>query len=244
MQASEFEFRHRFWVIGAIFAVAFACYTFDHVNVVIALLGALRRRIGASEAGFRAWAHAAFLAGTGLVALAAALRTWATAYLRVGVVQDHALRSEGLVADGPYRFVRNPLYLATIAMSVGIGMMASRTGFVVIVAAMLVFHLRLIGREEAGLAAAQGERYRAYLRAVPRLLPALRPRAPASGARPDWREGFLGETAFWIIAAGTATFAITFTALWCLLFVALAFPLQSLCIALSVRSPGPEPDPR
>ena len=40
--ATEFEFRHRFWLNGAIFALAFECYAFDHVNSA----AALGRRLG------------------------------------------------------------------------------------------------------------------------------------------------------------------------------------------------------
>ena len=32
-QATEFEFRNRFWFIGGIFWVAFSLYAVDHVNV-------------------------------------------------------------------------------------------------------------------------------------------------------------------------------------------------------------------
>ena len=34
MRASEFEFRHRFWVIVLIFFAAFSCYIFEPVNAV------------------------------------------------------------------------------------------------------------------------------------------------------------------------------------------------------------------
>lgn len=33
---------------------------------------------------------------------------WAFAYLRTDVVQDPNLRAEKVLADGPYRYVRNP----------------------------------------------------------------------------------------------------------------------------------------
>jgi hypothetical protein len=34
LTATEFEFRHRFWVIGAIYFVGFGLYNIDHVNIV------------------------------------------------------------------------------------------------------------------------------------------------------------------------------------------------------------------
>jgi protein-S-isoprenylcysteine O-methyltransferase Ste14 len=138
MQASDFEFRNRFWMIGGIFFVGFGCYAFDRKNAVQALLDLVRAPLHASEPQLLTLARLVFLAGALMIALTALVRTWATAYLKVAVVQDHALHSEGLVADGPYRFVRNPLYLATILMSLGVAPMASRVGCFVLIAAMLV----------------------------------------------------------------------------------------------------------
>ena len=55
------------------------------------------------------------------VTLAGLLRTWAAAYLHSDVVHDLKLHSEKLVADGPYRFMRNPLYLGSLMLTIGIG---------------------------------------------------------------------------------------------------------------------------
>lgn len=210
MQASEFEFRHRFWLFGAVYWVGFGCYAFDHRSTAGWLVSLARG--GEADLAPLTLRHAlqlAFALGVALVAAAAALRTWASAYLASERVHDSALRSEALVADGPYRHLRNPLYLGTILMAVGIGLAASRTGFAVIVAGTLVGSLRLIGREEAALLAAQGEGYAAYLRAVPRLWPALRPRLPAGGVTPRWGQAWAGETFVWGLALALAVFAAT-----------------------------------
>src|SRR5208283_2649470 len=98
-----------------------------------------------------------FGAGAALLFLAALLRTWATAYLRTEVVHDASQHSEALVADGPFRFVRNPLYLANLPMAAGIGVMASRLGWFFIVGGVWLFVYRLILREEVGLLQTQGE---------------------------------------------------------------------------------------
>jgi protein-S-isoprenylcysteine O-methyltransferase Ste14 len=126
-----------------------------------------------------------------LVAGAAMLRTWATAYLESGVVQDPKLRTEAVVADGPYRYVRNPLYFANVLMALCMGMLASRSGWVPIVLAMTVFQYRLLAREELELLRTQGERYRAYLKSVPRLFPALRPRIDSGDRKPRWKQDWL-----------------------------------------------------
>ncbi|HEY4596048.1 MAG TPA: isoprenylcysteine carboxylmethyltransferase family protein, partial [Thermoanaerobaculia bacterium] len=153
--------------------------------------------------------HAVFGVAACLVGIAALVRTWAAAYLQSERVHDANLRTEGVVADGPYRHVRNPLYLGSLLLAVGMGLIASRLGLVILVVGQLIFFLRLIGREESELLATQGERYRAYFDAVPRLLPSLRPRVPASGLQPRWPQAFLGEVFFWLLFAGVAWFAVT-----------------------------------
>src|SRR5262249_53930830 len=134
--------------------------------------------------------------GVVLVALAAALRTWAAAYLHSNVVHDRSLHSERLVADGPYRHLRNPLYLGTMLLAIGFGPMAPPIGFAVLVLGCAWFTLRLIGREESELLQTQGESYREFVRRVPRMLPAIRPRVPASGAEPKWGQAVTGELFF------------------------------------------------
>jgi hypothetical protein len=114
-----------------------------------------------------------------------------------------------LVADGPYRYLRNPLYLGIILMAFGIALAASRSGFVVLVVAVTVFQYRLTLREERALAATQGESYRRYLAAVPRMLPSLRPRLPASGTVPRWGQAFLGEIFMWGFALTFVLFVAT-----------------------------------
>lgn len=208
--ASDSEFRNRFWIIGASYGVGFFLYSIDKINVAVAfahrILGS-----GASEDSSQ-FAHAIrviFAFGTLLVLLAALVRSWATAYLQASVVHDADLHSERLLADGPYRHLRNPLYLGNILMAAGIGFLASRTGFVVIVVVNILIVLRLIAREEAGLLASQGESCRRYYEAVPRLLPSIRPRVPAGTGRPNWRDGFVGESFVWGFVAGMAAFTVT-----------------------------------
>ena len=61
------------------------------------------------------FARIVIVAGALLVFLGAGLRTWGAAYLRTEVVHDTAQHSQALVADGPFRYTRNPLYLANPA---------------------------------------------------------------------------------------------------------------------------------
>lgn len=206
LQASEFEFRNRFWVIGAIYGVGFALYNIDHVNVV---QYALDRTIGENSPHAMLFVHLAFGIAALLALLASLIRTWGTAYLRADVMQDPNVRAESVVADGPYRHVRNPLYLGGILLGLGFAFLASRIGAVVIVVGLTLFYLRLVGLEEAKLEREQGERYREFSRRVPRILPSLAARIPTGGLKSQWGQAFLAELFMWGFFLGIAAFAVT-----------------------------------
>ena len=206
-RATDFEFRHRFWIISGTFCLGFSCYAWDHTNASMALARMILGGLNSPLAG--RWIRAILAAGVLLVTLAALVRSWAEAYLHSSVVHDSKLHSDRLVADGPYRRVRNPLYLGNILLAFGMGPMASRTGFLFLVAATVPFVYRLILREEAGLLESQGESYRRYFETVPRLWPSLRARVPAGGGRPNWVDGFTGESFMWSFAMAMAVFDVT-----------------------------------
>jgi protein-S-isoprenylcysteine O-methyltransferase Ste14 len=206
-RATEFEFRHRFWIISGIFYLGFSCYMWDRTNVSVALARMIPGGMHSPLVG--RWIRAILGMGVLIVTLAALVRSWAEAYLHSSVVHDRQLHSERLVANGPYRWVRNPLYLGNILLAFGLGPMASRTGFLVLVVATVPFVYRLILREEAGLLESQGDGYRRYFETVPRLWPSWRPRVPAGGGRPNWVDGFAGETFIWSFAIGMAVFDVT-----------------------------------
>ncbi len=208
MRATDFEFRHRFWFITLIYLLAFSCYRFDHQNASGALLKLL------TDHGFainsltpRLGVQALLGISAALVIAAAWMRTWGSAYLRAEVVHDSKVRTERLVADGPFRHVRNPLYFGNLLMAAGIAMFSSRTGWFVLVVGQTLFIHRLIGREEAALRETQGEAYLAYLAVLPRLWPSLTPRVPAGGTKPKWVQGFLSEGWLWILGLDGAYLA-------------------------------------
>jgi protein-S-isoprenylcysteine O-methyltransferase Ste14 len=117
-RATEFEFRHRVWFIAGIFCVGFLCYGADHVNVSAALLKMIRGSGGSQNLNeMDTWMRAFFIFAAFLAACAALVRTWASAYLHSSVVYDSTLHPDRLVADGPYRHLRNPLYLGTVLLN-------------------------------------------------------------------------------------------------------------------------------
>jgi protein-S-isoprenylcysteine O-methyltransferase Ste14 len=208
MRATNFEFKIRFWIIGAIFGIAFSFYRFDPINISDWLGSLMAGAPIDSPPTIRLMRIIFALAALWPIA-GAVVRTWAGAYLHSSVIHDTTYHFEVLVADGPYRHVRNPLYLGVILSALGYGFMASRIGFLMLTIGMTIFVYRLILREEAGLLASQGESYAAYYRMVPRLIPSVKARVAASGSRPDWRDALLGETMMWGCAVAMVVFAAT-----------------------------------
>ena len=191
----------------ATYCLGFGSYTWDHTNVSVAMTGMILGSLDSPLA--YTCLRTIFAVGVVIATLVALMRSWATAYLHSAVVHDSELHSDRLVADGPYRHVRNPLYLGNILLPFGLGLMASRTGFLVLVVGTVPFVYRLIRCEEAHLLESQGDAYRRYCETVPRLWPSLRPRVPASGARPNWLDGCVGEAFMWSFAIGMAVFDVT-----------------------------------
>jgi protein-S-isoprenylcysteine O-methyltransferase Ste14 len=206
MLASEFEFRHRTWFILGIFCIGLACYWIDPQNSGQVLARALRLHTALS---LRSSVRTIFVVGAAIVALGAMVRAWGAAYLRADVVHDSTVRSERLVADGPFRYSRNPLYLGLLIGVFGAGLLVSRLGWFVQMVLAILFCYRLILREEAELSRVQGENFFGYCGAVPRLIPALKPHVSASGARPHWSEAFVTQTPWWTIAMGELAYAVS-----------------------------------
>lgn len=228
--ASDFEFKYRFWIFGLLFWVAFSTYAIDRQTSGVFFAERIARWSGttATATTYRiVFAIAAFFC-----VVAAALRTWGTAFLNSDVMVDMRLHTTRLVADGPYRYVRNPLYLGNVFLAVGFGLMSSRIGFVVLVVGMLIYSYRLILREEAGIAASQGESYRRYCATVPRMFPSLAPKVSSSGTKPRWGDGLLGETFMWLLAISVIAFAVTLNQRIFFIVLGSAFGAYAICYAI------------
>jgi protein-S-isoprenylcysteine O-methyltransferase Ste14 len=135
VRATKFEFEKRFWIICAIFFVGFFLSVFDHTSFIAALRQSIVPSIARESVDADRFARAVIAIGALLVFLSAALRTWGAAYLRTAIVHDTAQHSDALVAEGPFRYTRNPLYLANLPMAAGIGVLASLWGFIFLVVA-------------------------------------------------------------------------------------------------------------
>ena len=71
--------------------------------------------------------------------------------------------SLAIVTDGPFRFSRNPMYLATTGLYLGITLLVNTPWPLILLSPMLlVLHWGVVRREERYLEAKFGEPYRAY----------------------------------------------------------------------------------
>ena len=207
MKASPTEFRFRFLIIAVIFFLGFVApwNYWLHLDSIRTwqLLAAWPARSG--WISFSAATIIVLLFGILCALKGAALRTWGSACLGTSVVQDAAMHGEGVVAAGPYRHVRNPLYLGTFAHTFALALLMPPSGAVFCVLAVGIFQLRLIAAEESFLATKLGEPYLAYCTKVSRLWFAITPHVPASATRPNWPMAFLGEIYMWGVVV---TFAV------------------------------------
>jgi protein-S-isoprenylcysteine O-methyltransferase Ste14 len=201
MKSTSFEFRFRFPIILALYALGF----WAPWNYLLA------RNAPAGPATTAWLALSVWLARVHLlpldkatlvvtslaiffICIGAALRFWGASYLGSSIVHSGAMQGDAVMAGGPYRFLRNPLYLGSVACALGISILMPPSGAVAFLIAIPIFYFRLLLAEEDYLAQRLGAPYQEYRRLVPRLIPTLRPRVAAPAAEPRWLEGLLGET--------------------------------------------------
>jgi protein-S-isoprenylcysteine O-methyltransferase Ste14 len=209
MKATAFEFRFRFLIHAMIFVLGFSApwdrwLHLDSAGPNAHVWGTLSARVAMLLPGTLSIAGAfnLLLALGGVCALGSAwLRTWASAYMGAATVHANTMYGERVVAGGPYRYLRNPLYVGIFIHTFALALFMPPSGAVFCIVATGLFELRLIFGEEAFLGAKLGESYRAYCARVPRLFPALRARVAASAARPAWGLAFLSEIYMWGVVA-------------------------------------------
>ena len=147
--------------------------------------------------GFTASTVTVLTLGILFTLLGALLRTWGTAYLSTGVVFDGSLQAQRLLADGPYRRMRNPLYAGTVLHTLGLVLLMPPSGAVFSLGGIVALQMALVAAEEQFLLTTRGSEYAAYKQMVPGWVPSLSANVTASGARPQWLQAFLGESYMW-----------------------------------------------
>jgi protein-S-isoprenylcysteine O-methyltransferase Ste14 len=126
--------------------------------------------------------------GGGLALAGLALHFWSSATLARGERQAEA--AGALVADGPFRYVRNPIYLAGLALLLGVSLLYSPWRAVDLGLPLLLFvyfHVAVVRVEEPELRRRFGSKYEEYCERVPRWfpLPTSRARAAREGDAAD-----------------------------------------------------------
>ncbi len=118
------------------------------------------------------------LAGTGICVLAIWLRRASfTALGHFYSVHVEVFDEHMLVDEGPYRFVRHPLYVSYCAFLAGLAVVSGAwTAGVFVAVVVIPFIAAKACREERELLARLGDEYRRYRERVPALVPMLRPR--------------------------------------------------------------------
>ena len=254
-KASALEFRLRYWLHAVVYALGFwAPWNYwlhtDPTGANAHTWGILAANM--AEAGWMR-IDAAFnllLVIAIVVALAgAALRTWGGAYLGEDVVQDGAMRTttsptpfageavRGVLTDGPFRRMRNPLYVGTFLHTLALALLMPRSGAIFTIAVIGLMQVRLILGEEDFLAATVGQPYEAYRKLVPRIVPALRAKVAASGRAPRWGQAFIGEAYMWIVALAFCFAGWRYNAVLLLQWVVVAFGIALVLRALVPRVP-------
>lgn len=120
--------------------------------------------------------------GGGFALLGAALRGWAAGTI---------YKDRELSTTGPYAHTRNPLYLGSFLVGLGITLAGGRPAFVVLFG---IFFALVYGRtirvEARSLGERFGERYAEYAKSVPLFVPRLVPYRSAAGGWGATADGF------------------------------------------------------
>jgi protein-S-isoprenylcysteine O-methyltransferase Ste14 len=89
--------------------------------------------------------------------------------------------TRNLVVTGLYRYVRNPIYVAVVAIILGQAVLLGDSRLIVYGALLwLFFHLFVVAYEEPTLEQTFGSEYEAFRAAVPRWIPRMTSRRPDS----------------------------------------------------------------
>ena len=215
-KATAFEYRFRYLLHTAIVVVGFVAPWNDLLHLDppgpnAHVWGILAANLARLDVGGIASAFNLLLVIAIVCAFAGAwLRTWGAAYLGADIVQSRSMHSAqaqtetGVLQDGPFRYVRNPLYIGTFLHTLALSLLMPRSGGIFCIVAICLLQIRLILAEEAFLGAKIGAPYAAYRALVPRLLPTLRPRVAAACLHPRWPQAFLGEIYMWGVALSFA----------------------------------------
>lgn len=118
-----------------------------------------------------------------------------------------------LVTGGPYAHVRNPIYLGSFLLSLGmIGLIQDPVLLVPLAIVFAVLIGNIVLAEEAFLSRKFGDEYLQYRASVPRIVPSLQPWKHRGKVRATWRS-----------ARGELFIALVLVAIYCAFRIRLGF---------------------
>ncbi len=109
-------------------------------------------------------------------------------HMRLSVLAHTFGEPKQLVTDGPFRYSRNPIYVAFLAPLAALGVISAPAALIGIATYIAIMTLTVVRREERVLQNEFGEAYRAYRADVPRWLP-LRPKFATQNAPRSLKRG-------------------------------------------------------
>src|ERR1700742_4953590 len=216
MKATQFEFRFRVIIVTLLYVLGFWVPWEHYLHNTGAITTTWLELSGALASAHWLSLNNATILVT-LLAILFALkgtffRIWGTAYLGTAVVHDKSMHAAQVVAAGPYRYTRNPLYLGSLLFSFAVSILMPPSGAIVFLVAQTILYLRLVLAEESLLTARLGEAYLTYKQHVPGFLPSLRPRVHASPAKPLWLQSIAAESYYAILTVCFAALAWRYNA--------------------------------
>lgn len=127
-----------------------------------------------------------------------AIRFWGVAVAGTETRTTGPVGGTHLFIDGPFAYVRNPLYVGNMMMYVGVGIMSNALMPYLVMLAYGFFVLQytmIVTKEEEYLQRAFGEEYERYVQNVPRFMPRLTPYAGQHSfhREPDVTRGLQSE---------------------------------------------------
>lgn len=117
-----------------------------------------------------------FVLGTALIVIGEAIRLWAS---------GHVKKNQTLATDGPYAFVRHPLYVGNILLLLGFCIASTLWWSYLLMAFLLWFYYPpAIAYEDNKLKNIFGERWENWSRDIHALIPSFK--AKSAAAASDW----------------------------------------------------------
>jgi protein-S-isoprenylcysteine O-methyltransferase Ste14 len=247
VKATRFEFRFRFWILVAIFALGFSApwnyaLHLDGTGPNTHVWGQLAVALSRVGVNITVAFNVILAIGIFFAFAGAALRTWATANLGPEVMRGETLHGQALVANGPYRYIRNPLYLGLWFNAMALALLMPLSGAIFMLVLLVLFQLRLMLAEEVYLTAQLGPAYADYCARVPRIAPRLRVNIGANSHPKDslatarWGRAALAEIFLWGTAVSFAAVGWQYNA-----HLLIQCVLVSLGLALVAKGVAIEP---